>query len=701
METSYVEREITTTATSTNSPRITPTRRSLDNHFPQLAFTILTNGKPYFEVLLTTDPILFDAQHAADRTTGNFYPIRAEDRHLIQASAGSAVFIVPQAALHSFATSTPRPKAIYYTLVSYADASGGQPTFAQPIETLPTNAPSVLLSADFRAETLSSVLGIPVSRLRRVQTGSAFTSKDLLSLESDLSIVDDDFTTTTPDDASHQTGIKPEDGYESYHTVVSPTPQSLDDGFEDSIADWPSLDKDPSLNQPQSATKVDYPADDLTEQKPYAMPQESRFPSGTPEPTALLDSEEPWNNGDANDANALTYDDGFGEFTPESAADNPVDDNSSSDIPSLLTDDDKGEFDDYEAQEFANNNNSSNGTNRYRDEADDYAYEESFAVAEANDIFEPEIPYEPLSSITLGGGNVTAMPLTIDAQRAIIERIAHFESGTKGYSAMNRDGEFRGRFGQNHPAYNRYHIGLSYGVIQFTQDSGNLGRLLTMMRDRDHTRFDAIFGPDAEMLIRVTTAAGPGSAKSANGRSARVQPISGADLWEEPWISRFTQAGQHVPFQAAQNELAAQLYITPILPFARWLGLTTDRALTIVVDRAVQMGVGGARAWIIRVVGPIRTAAQRQQALAALSHADLRSFQRATPGLADDGVWGPQSHAALVFALRALGSASPIEIPTRDQMLDAMVRQSSSERWGHRVQTLHDATNFSDTVYDF
>jgi hypothetical protein len=283
----------------------------------------------------------------------------------------------------------------------------------------------------------------------------------------------------------------------------------------------------------------------------------------------------------------------------------------------------------------------------------------------------------------------------------MIERIGRFESGRDGFSAMNRDGEFRGLFGHDHDAYKRYHIGLSYGIIQFTQDSGNLGRLLTMMRVRDQARFKAIFGPDADALIRITTAAGSSSAHSTDGRSVRVQPVGGADLWEEPWISRFSEAGKHIPFQAAQNELAAQLYITPMLPFARWLGLTTDRALTIVVDRAVQMGVGGARGWIIRVVGPIQTAAQRQQALTALGHADLRSFQRATSGLTDDGDWGPQSHAAMVAALRRLGAASPIEIPTREQMLAAMLRQSASQKWGHRVKTLHDATDFSDTGFNF
>src|SRR5262249_27193227 len=142
--------------------------------------------------------------------------------------------------------------------------------------------------------------------------------------------------------------------------------------------------------------------------------------------------------------------------------------------------------------------------------------------------------------------------------------------------------EFKGKF-KGHPAHNRYHIGLSYGIIQFTQDSGMLGRLLTMMKQRDATKFAEIFGTHADQLLLVATAAGPASKDVGGGRSARVQPVDGTDLWEEPWLSRFREAGKHRPFQAAQNQLASEGYLDPMLTFAKWLGLDTDRALTLVV----------------------------------------------------------------------------------------------------------------------
>jgi hypothetical protein len=283
-----------------------------------------------------------------------------------------------------------------------------------------------------------------------------------------------------------------------------------------------------------------------------------------------------------------------------------------------------------------------------------------------------------------------AKPLTIDDKMRVIDRVAQFESRGD-FSAVNPDGEFEGRFGADHPAYHRYHVGLSYGFIQFTQDSGKLGELLKMMRDRDPDEFARVFGPDSDQLIGVTTASGPSSAKSEGGRSARVQPVAGADLWQEPWLSRFRTAAANPRFQAAQRELAARAYLDPVLPFARWLGLDTERALTMVADRSIQMGLHGARRWIISAVGPLGAEATRRQAMAALGFSDLRSFQAATPGLRVDGEWGPDTHAAMVSALRALGPASPVPIPTTDQMVEAMVRRAASEPWHSRIEALRAA----------
>jgi hypothetical protein len=264
--------------------------------------------------------------------------------------------------------------------------------------------------------------------------------------------------------------------------------------------------------------------------------------------------------------------------------------------------------------------------------------------------------------------------------------IAGPESGGD-YSACNLDGEFEGRF-PGHSAAGTWHVGLSFGNIQFTQDSGSLGTLLTAMRDRDRATFDSTFGADADELIRVTTAPGPESRQSPGGRSARVQPVAGADLWREPWVSRFRQAGAHPPFQAVQNEIGARLYLEPMRLFAHWLGLNTLRGFAMCIDRSVNMGVPGARQFIIGAVGPVSTPALRSQALAAVGAADVRGFQSSVPGLQVDGDFGPMTHAAMVSRLRDLGAAAPIAVPTHDQMIDALVRAAPSHDAQRRLTRL-------------
>lgn len=668
-------------ATGRPAPRILPTRRRLETRFPQLAFTIQTGGRPYFEVLLTTDPGLYAPARAGERTAATFYPVRADERRLQPALGGSAVYMVPQSVLHAFAHATPRPNAIFYTVVAYADADGGEPAFALPPDELARHAPSVDLAADFSVETLAAGLGIPLGMLRRMDDSRPLAAPALVR-EDDLAEGEDGTSALQLAVAEAHDGTRPHDNGIGNWQGESDI-RGL--GFEDEFDDSHDFDDEPA------------------DQEPYTAAQESGFSAQMREPAALQDDEEPADEyDDASDA--LAYDDGYGALPGVAVGQSHHGANNgrhydgaagrAGKAPLAL-----GHADDEAHNSYLAKEDSAGGW--YGDEADGFAYEEAFAADEAEDEFEPELPYQPLSAGFGHGEPAAPAPLTIDVQRAIIERIGRFESGSDGYSAMNRDGEYRGVFGQNHSAYNRYHIGLSFGLIQFTQDSGALGQLLTMMRDRDQARFDAIFGPQAGELLQVTNAAGPSSSEVQGGRSARVQPVGGTDLWEEPWVSRFAAAGRHGPFQAAQNELAARLYVAPMLPFASWLGLNSDRALAMVVDRAVQMGVGGARRWIASAVGPIQTAAQRQQALAALGQRDLRSFQGATRGLTADGTWGPLTHAALVAGLRGLGTRSPIEIPSREQMMDGLVRRSASEPWNHRVRTLRQSSEFSDTVYEF
>ena len=57
------------------------------------------------------------------------------------------------------------------------------------------------------------------------------------------------------------------------------------------------------------------------------------------------------------------------------------------------------------------------------------------------------------------------------------------------------------------------------------------------------------------------------------------------------------------------------------------------------------------------------------------------------------------SHAALAGVLRALGAASPIPVPTLDQMLDSVVRSAAGGVRADRPQKLRTATDFTDRQY--
>ncbi|MED5431760.1 MAG: chitosanase, partial [Pseudomonadota bacterium] len=289
--------------------------------------------------------------------------------------------------------------------------------------------------------------------------------------------------------------------------------------------------------------------------------------------------------------------------------------------------------------------------------------------------------------------------------RHLIEWVASLESGEPRYAAINPDGEFKGRFGRDHPYYQRAHMGLSYGIVPFTQDSGTLGQLLSAMHQRDGAYFETVFGPDWQELLQVTNASGPGSLENDNGRSARVQPVAGDDLWENGWLERFRLAGAHPPFQAAQNQLAAELFLEPALALAQHLGLASQRGVAMLYDRCAQMGVSQARHYVLEQLSPMRSEAQRSAALATLmanqEEASLMAFQRAE-GLPADGQWNALTHARLLGALRERqqqGGEIPLVIPGYDEMLDTLVAVARGRPWEERLTQLRTDPELSDTPY--
>ena len=628
----------------------------LSNEYPSAGFTIYTGGKPFFEVIVAAEPRLFDPANELKRNARNYYAGRGE-HGLLPTSGGEAVYLLPTPALNALLSGSPRPRLLYYLVVAYQDAQGTNP---QPSHRTFTDGalPSFQIRSDFETHSLAAAMGIGFERLVLSQSVPYMAPTGAFSMWNSTALADDD--------------SEGEDGYSlnRLHTTQSfSTPSASFDAGEY----WNGIETEEAA--PQGTT--------------YSRQ------------TAANGFQPPYRNGQTRAAYPAAYSDGFGVLDDEPAeeTESVSHSNSYADPVPLLADDPDYDGRDDQRHDIGEPVALSAGSaprggragQGYGDEADGFSF--SSVGRGLQEIPAPAAP-PPAST--------APQPLTVADKMQIIQRVARSESASSGgFAAVNRDTEFTSL--THHPAYQHYHVGLSFGLVQFTQDSGSLGQLLQLMREKDQAAFDRIFAlPDHPTapadLIDLTTRPGVPSRDAQGGRSARVQPLHGHDLWEEPWVSRFIQAGAHPPFQAAQYQLAAHLYIDPMLRLAGWFGLDTDRALTLVVDRSINMGVGGANAFLANAVGPLKTEPMRQQALAALGHTNLQAFQTATPGLTRDGAFGPMTHAAMTFALRRLPH-SPVPLPPLSQMLDDIVRAAGGTAFARRVTQLRQATDYSDTAF--
>jgi len=258
------------------------------------------------------------------------------------------------------------------------------------------------------------------------------------------------------------------------------------------------------------------------------------------------------------------------------------------------------------------------------------------------------------------GGEPSALPepesparlLDNQTMYRIIRAVALPLSGDALYSAVAADDQ----------------LGLLYGLVLFPQASKHLGSVLRLMRSRAEAAFLDAFGSAADELLAVTGAATP---------ARRLTAVRGQFLWHEPWPSRFRRAGEIPVFQAAQNEEAIENQLKPIIQPALSLGLTTERGLAVAYDAVATKGVGGGLRWIVDVAGPLRTEQQRANALRTVGFADLASFQATIGWLRPDGVFGPETHAALVGALRRQGD---IPMPTAGDLVAGLVEAAEGDQ---------------------
>jgi hypothetical protein len=124
-------------------------------------------------------------------------------------------------------------------------------------------------------------------------------------------------------------------------------------------------------------------------------------------------------------------------------------------------------------------------------------------------------PYRALDAPGQTPAAQIAAQLTIETKRDLIRKLG--------------DGEFEGDYGNKHPAYRRFHRGLSYGIVLFNQDDGDLGKLLSMMKQRNEGRFREVFGEAADELLKIPASRLDTPSCSANALPATTQ-------WTWGWV---------------------------------------------------------------------------------------------------------------------------------------------------------------------
>ena len=653
--------------------RITPCRDRISDRFPVASFVVQLPRDRFFEIACATDPRLFHPDRAAERTPRNFMSSRYGG--LLRAPAGEATYILPPQQLKHFAGAT----RLYYSLGTYGGLRGEDPYFTGTPDQ-PDQVPCIQIAQDFTGNTLDR------RRFGRRETADArYGAPDTPLTWGGDAAIRGRAHAGSPVPRSNQPSQTPEydDGYDrSLWTRPHAAPASRGAAAVYGGGSNPSAGSGREFE--------DGYAHQLAAGSRRAAPAAAAATSRASSATYGRPGPRPGSNAvgiEFEDAPDLAR---HGARSTPLRIGNPAAASPAARRPPAVH---------RPFAEAADGDPSAASSNAAPVAAPEIDITLPGRSVEYSDDWGPEaeLPVEALRARILSA----PQELTAIDRLHIVDVVAPFESGAAGYAAINPDGEFQT---PGLAQYQRTHVGLSWGFVQFTQRYGSLGEVLTICSRRAPDVFASTFGDAAGELLRVTT---------ATGEDARLAPVANAPLWQEPWLARFAAAGAVPQFQAAQRETADTYFFVPSLPIARSLGFTTDRALAILFDRALHMGRAGGVRWILSTIGPIRSQKQRDAALSALGFADVASFARSLGAdlgslVGEAPVWSAPLHAALVGALRGLGAASPVTIPPLNEMLDALVKAARDQAQGgdrfwtiaaRRLASLRTTTELSDTAY--
>ena len=619
---------------------IVPCREQITDRFPVASFAVHVPAGRSFEVACATDPRLLHGRFMARRTPQNFFSSRYAG--YLRAPRGETVWFLPTDQLRRFAGA----RRIYYALATYGGGRDGDPHFSINPNALDA-VPSIELSPDFTGRLLNRIGGdVPPAGFdayggSESQVPLRWGGDEALEREVAAASASSRMTklfASDDDTCPSDAATEPDPAY----SVAPASVKSYDDQAVESYdADVAS---DPAYAGSASST------DQL--QKRLA------------EAPAFVGK-------GAGDTHDDGNDEGDDIVPPSLSDDAPIATASAED-----EDDDENTAAVYGAVEPA--------TATLADAAEEPGGRDPEYVEGWDD--------EQVARAAV----LETRPLDAEAKIRILRVVARAESGAAGYQAINADSEFRN---PRHPAYQRYHIGLSWGFVQFTQRSGALGRVLQVIKRRESElgsnllaqhRGRELFGDQWLTLVDVTTARTP---------DQRLAAVDGHLLWEGPWPDRFRAAGAVPHVTYAQNEVAVQDYFDSLLGVAAALRFDTARALALLVDRSIHMGPAGGLRWILMQVSPLHNEDAVGPALRALGHPDLATFQRSTGVLTPSGRWNTRTHAYLLGALMRLDAASPFDVPDRDAMLRRIGNAAASTGFARRVRALlENEVDFDDAV---
>jgi hypothetical protein len=669
---------------------ITPSRRLVSDRFPVVSFAVNVPPDRLFEIACATHPALLGADHSHLRTPSNFFTSRMGG--LLRAPAGHATYLVPSEQLRRFAGQG----RLYYAVGSYRDPRGADARFSvSPVE--PQRIPFIQLSADFSGKTLDR------GRIARAPSDARYGGAGaVLTWGGDQIAVAAPAAPPPAAPSAYDDGFPPELWTRGEHghgaalgnrdvggAALEPAPALRDDAFG---GEPPGFEDAPALRLEEEVAvyggaRPRTPARAVASPRPRpsqvtagparaAAPVRAMHgaePAGTEHPPVVAPSARPRLGGATVAPEHPRSPGGARRPGPAGAvageplgAEDGVDLRRRARGPARY-----GRMDmvgaaapvSPAAPAPAATDDSSN----------------AFRLDGADDEFDDRVdePEPPPGAFGVAS-------LTIAEKYQLVLPVARLISGPQGYSAVNADAQFNDH---SHAAYQRMHHGLEWGFVLASQRSGALGRVLEACERRDGARFAETFGAAADRLLVTTTAETP---------EERLQPVDGALLWQEPWLSRFRAAGEVAAFRAAQNEVAIEGSLDPNLPLASALGFDSTRALAMLFDRCVQMGNGAGTRFVVRAVSPLVGPQDERAALEALGFATVQAFQESA-GLAATGRFATRTTAAMIQALRGLGDASPVHVPPLAEMLDRLVTAARGRRFAQRVAALRTAPELDDT----